>query len=109
MSGAPKKNSSSSSSFPPSWLGMGLTQFPGISVRSSSTIAFHVSAVHGVCPTHFLGDLASAKVPLVLEKWGCPEGNTLTPLLALLTPWKAALVLTLLGNQGGEGCEDRGG
>lgn len=40
-------------------------------------------------------DPASAKVRLALDEWGCPERNTLKPLLALFTPWKAALVLML--------------
>lgn len=54
-------------------------------------------------PLTFSGDLASAKVRLVLEKWGCPEGNTLTPLLTLLTLQKATLVLVLSGNHSREG------
>lgn len=50
-------------------------------------------------PLTFSGDPASAKVRLVLDKWGCPEGNTLKPPLALFIPWKAALVLMFPGTE----------
>ena len=78
---------------------MGLTQFPTISGQSSTTIPRGSLLCVVSVPLTFSGDPASAKVRLVLDKWGCPEGNTLKPLLALFTPWKAALVLMLLGTR----------
>lgn len=88
MSGAPEKKSSSStsssSSFPLSWLEMGLIQFPSIVGQSSNTTAFHVSAERVSAPLTFR-DLASAKVRLVLEKWGVLKGTHPCP-LALLAP-----------------------
>lgn len=89
MSGAPKKKSSSSS-LPLPWLEMGLTQFPSISGQSSTTIAFHVSAVHDVCPTRFLrrpGLCWGATGPWEVR---VPCREHTQPLLALLTPQRAS-------------------
>lgn len=81
---------------------MGLTQFPGILGQSSTTTAFHVSAVRGVCPTHFSGDLASAKVWLVLEKWGALKEHTHTP-VGTANPRESCPGVDAPGKQGWEG------